>query len=388
MAARALVVVNPRFMQRAGLAPTATPGHQPASAARKAEVSSYEYLYLFGDGERRGTLRQLEAHGFETDVIGEDSFRVLYPALVEKYDLCDLQFASHIPAACIDRLMARSCAVLGWIPSDLASKSAQALLLAASSTLAPLLPRQVLVSNLEQLARLTRDEIVAHFGDAWLIVKSAIGTGGRMPDGSDYLAAWSRDWELVAERFRRRPEALRAGKGLVVSELVTTRDPYLCDRNAVVHKVHVMSGLNPASRSSWSFDCWRVPAQVELPAACGRPCDFSELRRGAPWQPGNVASHRARLQAIAELFSPFPCLLCEDVMLRRDGRCAFLEVNKIAGTFGDRFSPAHPSALDARLDLALAMFSNHDCRADVERYQQYRERCRRVLARQNELVFL
>jgi hypothetical protein len=154
-----------------------------------------------------------------------------------------------------------------------------------------------------------------------------------MPDGSDYRVFHKSGWFRFIELALQHASWFSNDNGLLVAELIETRDPYLKNNNAVLHKVHLSAGFPDESFQQWPLQCRKLSARIEIYRIGDNICNFGDLFQFESWEPGLLEDYREDLLALAQALPPRPCLYSADLMIRPDGRLVFLEFNKLAGTF-------------------------------------------------------
>ena len=289
--------------------------------------------YIVGTDSYPGIVREYTHRGHLVELLEERFFLKHGADLYRKYDLFDMQFSARIPPGLVDKLKTEGKQIIGWASPQLGSKAAQADLLAHNPRTACFLPQQVVLSDFEQLQTFKDRESLPEIDAEYLIAKPLYSSRSRMPDGSDYRVFPKSAWPQFIELALKHPAWFANDNGLLVSELVQTRDPFLKNNNAVLHKVHLPAGLPDALFRQWPLQCRKLSARIEIQRIGANICNLGDLLQFESWEPGLLEDYREDLLALAQALPPRPCLYSADLMIRSDGHLAFLEFNKLAGTF-------------------------------------------------------
>lgn len=225
--------------------------------------------------------------------------------------------------------------VSGYLPESLSSKAIQAELFATHGG-SPFLPVQNSYSR-HSLAVLPSDNI-----PVW-IIKPTHGSAGRGSNGCPYTV-----WQhaTLKQELHSLLAPLSEQEKIIISEFVQTSDPYANNADHVVHKLHYVPDGNYLSPYGvWSqrfiHRCnWPALAQYGvLPLA-----DFIGIPEITT---GNV-EHISSLAAFNDClkFLSGRLILSIDFIIPADGVPRFLEINKLAATFAERFDPHLPAPID------------------------------------------
>ncbi|RPI73626.1 MAG: hypothetical protein EHM45_20530 [Desulfobacteraceae bacterium] len=289
--------------------------------------------YITGTGTYPGIVREYTHRGHFIELIEERFFLQCGADLYKKYDLFDMQFTARIPPALIDKLEAEGKQIIGWASPQLAGKAAQADLLTHHPRTARFLPEQIVLSGFAQLQTHKDSKTFPEIDAEYLIAKPLYSSRSRMPDGSDYRVFPKSAWPQFLELALKHPAWFAHDNGLLVSELVETRDPFLKNNNAVLHKVHLPAGLPDELWRQWPLQCRKFSARIELDRIGRDIRHLGDLLQPESWEPGLLEDYREDLHALTRALPPRPCLYSADLMIRPNGRLVFLEFNKLAGTF-------------------------------------------------------
>jgi hypothetical protein len=331
------IVLNRIFQRHL---PSPRGSHLPGSAVKKIASNSqpasdgnvhYTYRYLFGESSRfPGILSLYLEGGWSIDIFEEGYFNTCVSRrTLSKYGLIDVQFASEP-----NHELLETChrGVIGWAPF-LGSKQMQALRLSLNPETCSLLPRTLLIPDKKSLQAAKQSEVNSHFPPGYLITKPFFSTHSKMPDNSEYRIFHRNAWNDLRNLALSRADSwLRRDSGLMVSELIQTRDPYLGNRNHVVHKVHLPSGEIPGN---WSLECRKMAARLSLERIGDGIASLDQLFHLDFWNFGRLENYRETLSLLMRDLTPAPCLFGVDLMITPDGALHWLEFNKIAGTYLD-----------------------------------------------------
>jgi hypothetical protein len=288
--------------------------------------------YIIGTTSYPGILHEYSDRGHRAEIIEERFFLKQGGAHFQKYDLFDMQFSANLPKELIQTLESQGKQVIGWSPPELGSKAAQAALLSLHPQTASFLPQQLFFFSLdEMLARPT--PLPPGIQAEYIIAKPTHASRSRMPDGSGYRVFHRSQWPRFLELALPHPNWFANCNGLLIAELIETRDPFLNNQNAVLHKVHIPGGLSDDLFKYWPLTCRKLPARLNLHRISDQICELDEVITVEAWQAGHLEDFRRELREIKNVLPPRPCLYSVDLMLRPDGRICFLEINKLAGTF-------------------------------------------------------
>ena len=289
--------------------------------------------YIVGTDTYPGIVREYAHRGHLVELLEERFFLKHGADLYRKYDLFDMQFSARIPPDLIGKLETEGKKIIGWASPQLAGKDAQADLLTHNPRTARFLPQQVVLSGYEQLEIFKDRKTLPEIDAEYLLAKPLYSSRSRMPDGSDYRVFHKSAWFRFIELALKHSSWFSNDNGLLVAELIETRDPYLKNNNAVLHKVHIPAGFSDALFRQWPLQCRKLSARFELQRIGENICNLGDLFQFESWKPGLLEDYREDLLALAQALPPRPCLYSADLMIRPDGRLVFLEFNKLAGTF-------------------------------------------------------
>ncbi|HBB68081.1 MAG: hypothetical protein A2X28_05620 [Elusimicrobia bacterium GWA2_56_46] len=338
-------------------------------AFNKSYAQSYLQKYLFGDGFFSGELSFYKNSGLEADILEEERCDLAGAEIFSRYDVFDLQLTADIPSYFVLYCLSNGKKVFGWAPRQFFSKQAQSIYLALHPPGRILLPEQILVPDRKALGSAAVRNAVGKFRSEYLIAKSFYSARSRMPDGSDYRIFHRDKIGDFADFASRQDKWFHRDNGLVLSELLQTRDPYLNGSNHVVHKVHLPSGLSARACGKWPLACNRISGQLQLAKARDEVKTIGELFRQHSWEDGCLETYRRELFDLIRIITPLPCLFGADLMISEEGRPFLLELNKIAATFLHIYKNNRPSPLEEYLNAVLS--DNYHNGLMIEKLQNY-----------------
>lgn len=338
---------------------TATPGYRVTEAALRRwnphvfasrQDKPYPYQYLLGAPSFQGLLKWYIDRGDDTALLEERCLSHSVYNYLDEYDHFDFQFSTSVNTEVVHAIAAAGKSQVGWCPRVLMGKHIQASHLSRQPGTRELIPVQLLVPSLEQLREVDAGEIVQRFPSDYLIAKAYYTSRSRMPDGSDYVVFAKKSWDRFVDIAQHHQAWFEGEHGIIVSELVETRDPYLPGFNAVVHKIHLPTGLDLQEPPSWAIACLRLPFSIHTWKVGADVLPLEAVIETSAWIPGHLHSRLQTIKSLMTTLLPFPCLLGIDLMFRPDGSPVFLEFNKIAATYLDR-TDGQTSALQGYMDL-------------------------------------
>lgn len=295
----------------------------------------YAYRYLFGLDGYRGILRDYIAHGCQLNVIDEGYFKYAFDELVPNYAGFDFQLSGNIDTAYPRALLQYGKGVIGWAPPVLGSKKFQAVALNNAPLTAHVVPRQIHLSTLGYVEYLAGQSLESYFPSQYVIAKPFYSSRSRMLDGSDYRILHTSCWHEFAQEMLANPDWFDGVNGIVLMEFVQTEDPYADNRNAVVHKINLPAGFCGSEFDEWPLACDKFVGTVKLERARHSVQPFGAVLDEHWWMDGSLEQYRTVLKDILQALLPAPCLVSIDLVIRPSGKVAFLELNKLAGSFGN-----------------------------------------------------
>jgi hypothetical protein len=302
----------------------------------RAERAPYPSWYLFGSERKNvsGLFRQYAGQGYQVSLCRES---VLQNLRLQDFTVLDVQLCTfRLPGCTSSHIPLLS----GFLPEEWSSKTKLAEELSRQSSFC-FLPVQ------RHYCKCSEPSLPLSDSTVW-ILKYPVGSAGQCSGGHPYTV-WQKD-ELV----RKLPSllaSLPAGKQLIASEFVHHRDPYAGFADHVVHKMHFYaerrnSGfiVRPYGTACQRFlyrcrqDLLKLHKNLPLADYIGKP----EIKTGQldgisrlPDFTRQLAFHgKSRL-----IFSV-------DFLIPEDGVPRYLETNKLAATFAERFDAALPPLID------------------------------------------
>jgi hypothetical protein len=226
-------------------------------------------------------------------------------------------------------------AISGWCPLLLSRKHFQAAILERKPSTEDLLPHQLFVSRPEELRSFSALDASQWFPSSHLIAKSVFGFSSKMADGSDYVAFAKRSWNRFLEYADSRPDWFMQYQGLIVSELVESREASINGANGMVPKIHMSTGLSDDAAGRWPLDrtsCMRLPQRLRLDEVGGAVKPLTEILEQDDAQHDELERYRRPLTRLANTLFPLPRMFSLDVMLSPGGGLRFLEASTHPGT--------------------------------------------------------
>ncbi|MBT9171870.1 MAG: hypothetical protein DDT21_00244 [Syntrophomonadaceae bacterium] len=303
----------------------------------RAENTPYPSWYLFGSEQKNisGLFKQYSAQGLQVTLCRESALPTLE---LQKFALLDVQFCTlRLPPG----KPSRAPLLSGFLPVEFSSKINQADALYRQSLFRLLPVQRHYFSYSEPLLPPSEAEV-------W-IVKYPFGSAGRCHGGHPYTV-----WQK-AELDAKLPSllaALPAGRQLIASEFIHHRDPYACPADHVVHKMPFFSertssafAVRPYGSVCQRFlyrcrhDLLQLHKKLPLTDYTGQPL----LKPGlADKIPGF-----AELTRQLEFHGQSRLIFSVDFLVPGDGIPRYLESNKLAATFAERFDSALPPLIDS-----------------------------------------
>jgi hypothetical protein len=332
------------------------------------DCTPYAYRYLFGFDGYRGILRDYIEHGCQVNVIGEECFKSAFEQFIHTYELYDFQLTGKIDAAYPAALFKHDKGVIGWAPPILGSKKFQTVALASAPLTLGAVPKQIHISTLSHVNILANKSIERYFESEYVIAKPFCSSRSRMSDGSDYRVFHTSCWKEFSQELAGNPDWFEGVNGIILSEFIQTEDIFYDNRNAVVHKINLPSGFCDDDLGRWPLACDKFVGSVNLERARHAVQPFGYMLDEHEWVDGSLEHYRVILRNILNVLLPVPCLVSVDLMIRPSGQAAFLEVNKLAGTF-DNASGTEQCALKRYMGFAVPyLLSKQDWSLKLEMY--------------------
>lgn len=297
----------------------------------QAGNTPYPAWYFFGSKNKNvaGLVWLYTQQGYKVTLCPESH---LMPNL--DCDVLDVQFCSLTDQLHQD-FSEQNKIVLGYLPEFLSSKAMQAELFATHGG-SSFLPIQKCYTH-NSLAVLPSEDI-----PVW-IIKPTHGSAGRGSNGSPYTV-----WQhaTLKSELHSLLACLSKEEKIIISQFVQTCDPYAYHADHVVHKLHYVS--EGSSLSPYGVWCQRFIHRCSWQALAEHGvlplADFIGIPEITI---GNV-EHINNLSAFNDClrFLSGRLILSIDFIIPVDGIPRFLEINKLAATFAERFDPNLPAPID------------------------------------------
>jgi hypothetical protein len=307
--------------------------------------TTYPAWYLFGSGEKTvtGLVESYARLGYEISVCPESALPLLPLSL---FDLIDVQFCT-IGSEFYQKIHAEEKPVTGYLPANLASKSQQALEF-TKRRLSGFLPAQKNYTCESEPLLPGSDSRI------W-ILKDAVGSDSRGADGMPYTV-WTKS-RLAAE-LPGLLSALPPGRELIISEFVATSDQYAGMADHVVHKMHFFCTrkdtgfeVRPYGDSCQKIVCNCNNSLLEEKGILPLSCYIGERR----FISGRVEQNETFKEFISGLcfMGHSRLIFSVDFIIPPDGVPRYLESNKLAATFAERFDVEDLPIIDVYPSLSL-----------------------------------
>lgn len=311
--------------------------HRIRNERYQAGGTPYPSWYLFGSAQKNisGLFYQYARLGYQVSLCRESVLPVLN---LRDFNLLDVQLCTlrQTPGQSSSQLPLLS----GFLPEKWSCKARLADELFRQSSF-QFLPVQ------RHYFSCSEPSLPLSDADVW-ILKDPVGSAGRCPRGRPYTV-WLKN-ELT-EKLPSLLAALPAGGQFIASEFIHHRDPHAGFADHVVHKMHFFAERNSSAFNVQPYgavcqrflyrcrhDLLRLHRKLPLADYVGKPAlmpgmidkipSFSEFTRQLNFH------GQSRL-----IFSV-------DFLVPGDGIPRYLESNKLAATFAERFDPALPPLID------------------------------------------
>lgn len=311
----------------------------------RAENAPYPSWYLFGSAQKcvSGLFSQYSQQGFQVTMCRESFLPALYRQ--QDFSLLDVQFCTlRLPgglASCQTPLLS------GFLPVELSSKASLADKLYLQSAFR-FLPVQRHYCSCSEPALPLSDSNV------W-ILKYPFGAAGRCPQGQPYTV-WQKS--ALADKLPTLLAALPPGRQLIASEFIHHRDPYAGGADHVVHKMPFLaerscSGVTVRPYGSvcqrflyrCRHDLLGLHRKISLADYVGKPIITAGLVDTIPSFP--EFSRQLDFHGLTRL------IFSVDFLIPEDGVPRYLESNKLAATFAERFDSTLPPLIDIYPELHM-----------------------------------
>ncbi len=348
MGGEAVIAVHDGMLAAAVGVKTAEPLYRHKDIQRiraeryRAENAPYPSWYLFGSAQKSvsGLFSQYSQQGFQV-MFCRESF---LPALRRQdISLLDVQFCTlRLPG---DPASGQATRLSGFLPAELSSKAAQADKLYRQSGFRFLPVQRHYCSSSDP-------DLPLSDSDVW-ILKYPFGASGRSPQGRPYTV-WQKS--ALTEELPSLLAALPAGRQLIVSEFIHHRDPHAGLADHVVHKMHFLAERSGSGITVRPYGpvCQRflhrcrhyqlsLHGKIPLADYIGKPIITSGLVDTISSFP--EFSRQLGFHGQARL------IFSVDFLVPEDGIPRYLESNKLAATFAERFDLTLPPLIDIYPEL-------------------------------------
>lgn len=300
----------------------------------QAGNTTYPAWYLFGCQAKgvEGLVELYLRQGHQVFITPASLLQTMTGWQIIDVQFCALTFPSY------RALIQQGIQVLGYLPEKFASKAVLAACLKKNGGQRYLPAQKVYQHNSARSLPPSKDDVY--------ILKSPFGAAGRNGDGEHYTV-WQK--EALERRLPAVLAGLRKEEEVICSEFIITDDPYAAHADHVVHKMHFI-GANPYGTVCQRFIHW---------------CDWQKLRKqGVLTLPDFIGKPLITIGTIVHIpafdsfvrtltFQTGRIIYSADFMIPNDGVPRFLETNKLAATFAERFDPSMPALIDAYAKLPI-----------------------------------
>ena len=294
----------------------------------QAGSRAYPAWYLFGCREKgvEGLVELYLRRGHKVLLAPASRLRTNLGCQIIDVQFCGISFSLY------QALIQQKIQVLGYLPEKFSSKAVLAAYLKKNKGHKYLPAQKVYRQNSALFLPASKNGLY--------ILKSPFGAAGRNSKG-DHYTVWL--GELLEKKFPAVLAGLPKGEEIICSEFIITNDPYAAHADHVVHKMHFI-GTKPYGTICQRFihrcDWHNLHKQgvLPLPQFIGKP--FVTI--GTVEQISEFHSFAAALAFQAEHI-----IYSADFIVPSDGIPRFLESNKLAATFAERFDPLMPALIDA-----------------------------------------
>jgi hypothetical protein len=302
----------------------------------QARNTPYPSWYLFGSEEKQvsGLVKQYINQGFDVSLCPES----LHPHCTDAMYF-DVQFCT-ISNSHYQCLLKKGAQLYGYLPEVHSSKIVQAESIFNQSGFRFLPVQRTYHHNSLPILPESQTE-------AW-IIKSAIGSAGVSPNGFPYTV-WTTNHlksELTTLLNNLPPE-----ENLIISEFIHTDDPYAGYANHVVHKAHFRTVKKNGNIlvvpygtycQKFIFQCNKEKLHQAGVLSLGDYIGSPGFHVG---QFDNISTFDEFTSQLSYL-SYGRIIFSADFIIPVDGIPRFLEFNKIAATFAEKFHPGLPAIID------------------------------------------
>ncbi len=301
--------------------------------------TAYPAWYLFGSAAKNitGLVEIYSQQGYNVSICPESGLEFQQ---LSEFELLDIQFCSA-GSNLYNKIKQSDTKISGYLPEILADKGAQARELQRKG-LSPYLPVQ---------KSYTRDS-TPHLPDSqsnFMIVKDALGSDCRGTDGLPYTV-WKKN--ALAATLPEFLAALPHGRKIIISEFILTCDPHAGMADHVVHKMHFFSARhkNIYTVAPYGDNCQKIVQNCNLPLLHEK--GFLTLREFIG-QPEYISGRVEKTKSVSKFFGSLDfmahsrLIFSVDFIIPPDGVPRYLESNKLAATFAEKFNGKERAIIDA-----------------------------------------
>jgi hypothetical protein len=258
-------------------------------------------------------------------------------------DFLDAQLCT-LSESLVCELIKQGKKISGYLPESMSLKSAQADLFKESGG-GRFLPEQQTYSS-QSVPLLPNSS-----AEVW-IIKETSGSAGRGRSGNPYTV-WLRD--KLASQLSEIIANLDRKEEIIISEFLRTDDPYAWHADHVVHKMHYLTDQVKKYVVPHGTVCQKFIHRCDWPRLNeAGSLQLSEFIGEPHFATGTVDTIKA-IEDFSNILTAYKgrLMLSVDFIIPTDGVPRFLEANKLAATFAERFDPHLPAPVDAYAALPL-----------------------------------
>ncbi|MFH0771103.1 MAG: hypothetical protein V1933_00590 [Candidatus Omnitrophota bacterium] len=330
------------------------------------DIRDVRGAYLLGKDRYEGIIRQYLSGGFEVEVIREDYFILVYKKAIKPGAYYDFLLSSFVDSDVIKNILWKGGLVFGWSPLFFINKKHQHNIISCSRKLRKLLPAQMFFDSYKDMLSIDTAYIQKAFSSKYLILKSYYSAMSRMPDGSGYMVFTKEAWPNILRAAENKKSWFEFPNGVIVSEFKESGDVFLENKNGVVHKFHIKTGLKSAVKKKsftpleirlrrtpfpTGFTCDKMIASVAL-ERCDSPQYFENIIEMERWERGSLDNYKDIISRLEKDIFQMPCLFSVDCIIDAKGRLFFLELNRNPATFLNR-GAGNTAILGEYIDIIL-----------------------------------
>ncbi|NLP36684.1 MAG: hypothetical protein GX357_03430 [Firmicutes bacterium] len=305
---------------------------QACAQRYQAKDTPYPAWYLFG-------CREKEVTGLVTLYTRQGINVFLCPdhklGSKLKADIIDVQFCT-LSSSLYTKFTSQGKKIIGYLPPSFASKAYLATKVQAENGGKFLPVQKVYTKDSEPL-------LPAENIKVW-ILKWPYGSAGKSCTGAPYTV-WQA--EHLQNNLPKLLAGLEAEESFICSEFILTRDPYAGYADHVVHKMPFLASPGSGVKAYGSY-CQKFISHCNWAALEKKHVlPLGDFIQTTTITTGKVDTIKLFPEFIQSLSFHQGCVMFSvDFMVPPDGIPRFLESNKLAATFAEKFDPHLPPLVD------------------------------------------